>query len=167
LPRIQFLIQQQRGHANNAVHRRSDLVTHVSQEFTLGASGCFSGLLGYSQVFLCFFACGDVPKHALAGDHVAGFVDHRHLDDVHPFFLAVRADQDLFRFKALSRLQQNFVDLPIFLRQVRRIDLEIGLTENLPWLFALVLTEMFIRKNESPFSVFPVNVDRNVVYQRL
>ncbi len=36
-------IEQQTGHADDAVHGRADLVAHVGQEFALGIGGCFGG----------------------------------------------------------------------------------------------------------------------------
>ncbi len=47
---IQLRIQQNLGQADNAIHRRADLVAHVGQEFALGAAGGFGGLLGLQQL---------------------------------------------------------------------------------------------------------------------
>ena len=42
--------QQQLGHAQNAVHRRPDLVAHVGKELRLGDVGGFGSLLGAQQL---------------------------------------------------------------------------------------------------------------------
>ena len=49
LVRCQVRIEQQAGHADDAVHRRTDLVGHIGQEGTLGPVGCFCGFLGLPQ----------------------------------------------------------------------------------------------------------------------
>ena len=105
-------------------------MTHVGQELALGTSSRFRGFFGHSQVFFRLFARSDIPEHALRSDDCACIVEHRHLDDVHPSSLTIRVDSGFFRFKGLPRLHQEFVDLPIFLRQLGWIDLEIGFTDN-------------------------------------
>ena len=42
-------VEQQAGHADDAVHRRADLVAHGGQEFRLGMVGGFGLLLGVDQ----------------------------------------------------------------------------------------------------------------------
>jgi hypothetical protein len=42
----EFGVEQQSGHADDAVHRRADLVAHRREELALGLAGGFGGLLG-------------------------------------------------------------------------------------------------------------------------
>jgi hypothetical protein len=46
LPRSQLGRLQQLGHADDAVHRRADLVAHARQKLALGAAGALRRLLG-------------------------------------------------------------------------------------------------------------------------
>ena len=43
-------VERQLGHAEDAVHRRADLVAHVREELALGAVGGLGGLLGLEQL---------------------------------------------------------------------------------------------------------------------
>ena len=45
----QLGVEGQLGHAEDAVHRRADLVAHVGQEFALGPAGRLGGLAGLGR----------------------------------------------------------------------------------------------------------------------
>ena len=59
---VELGVQQQIGHADDAVHRGADFVAHVGQEFALGAVGGFGRLFGYLQFLLRPFALGNIAK---------------------------------------------------------------------------------------------------------
>ena len=69
-------VQGQLGHADDAVHRRADLVAHVGQELALGPVGRLGGLPGLAQLLLGLLALGDVVDHA-EQDRPAGEVHGR------------------------------------------------------------------------------------------
>ena len=61
----QLCVQQQAGHADDAVHRGADLVAHVGQETALGAAAGFRRFLSLEQFFfglLSFRDIEDVPS---------------------------------------------------------------------------------------------------------
>ena len=55
-------VERQLGHADDAVHRRADLVAHVGQELALGPAGGLGGLLGPHQLPLHLLPLGDVRE---------------------------------------------------------------------------------------------------------
>ena len=59
---VEFGVQHQLGHADDAVHRRADFVAHVGQEFALGPVGLLGRFLGLMQGFLGMLAFGDVAQ---------------------------------------------------------------------------------------------------------
>ena len=63
LVRREIGLERERRHADDAVHRRPDLVAHVGQELALRAVGRFSGLFGLRQ-----FLLRALPIRAVAGD---------------------------------------------------------------------------------------------------
>ena len=75
LPWRQLGIQGQLGHADDAVHRRADLVAHVGEKLALGSAGRLGGLLGDPQLLLGALDLGDVGAQthdaAVAGGKVA------------------------------------------------------------------------------------------------
>ena len=86
-------VQGQLGHAEDAVHRRADLVAHVGQELALGPVGGLGRLLGLLQLLLGPLAVGDVV--ADADDQSVGQAPHRAEGDVDgecrpPFATAVQ-----------------------------------------------------------------------------
>ena len=71
-------VQHEIGHADDAIHRRPNLVTHVRQELALGPVGGLGGVLGRSQVGLRSLALRDVAcgsRHEL--DSAIGAEDGR------------------------------------------------------------------------------------------
>src|SRR5207253_4878975 len=56
----QLRVKQEFGHSNNAVHRCSDFVTLVGEEFAFRPVCCFCGCLGRIHLFQCSFAVGNV-----------------------------------------------------------------------------------------------------------
>ncbi len=87
-------VQEQLGHAQNAVHGGADFMAHIGQEFAFGAAGGFGGLFGLEQFRLDPFALADFHKrHHRAHRHA--FFHH----GVGPVFgwetAAVGAVQDL------------------------------------------------------------------------
>ena len=46
-------VERQLGHADDAVHRRADLVAHVGQEFALGPAGRLAASRSPASVFSC------------------------------------------------------------------------------------------------------------------
>ena len=64
LLRAQVGEQEQLGHADDAVHRRADLVAHVGEELALGLVGVFGGLLGALHFLLGLLARRDVDQGA-------------------------------------------------------------------------------------------------------
>ena len=60
-------VQHQVDHAEDRIHGRADLVTHVGQECALGAAGRFGRLHGLPQGGLHFFPRGDVDADAEDG----------------------------------------------------------------------------------------------------
>ena len=63
-------IEQEVGHADDAVHRRADLVAHVREKFALGAVGELGRLLGAPQLLFRALARRDVAeevRHARRG----------------------------------------------------------------------------------------------------
>ena len=82
LLRRQLGVAQQRGHAENAVHRRADLVAHRRQEARLGAVGRFRLQARLAQLGLGLAPLGDVAAEALHLRH--GSVGRRH-DMLLPF----------------------------------------------------------------------------------
>ena len=63
----QLGVEQQLGHADDAVHRRADLVAHVGQELALGPAGGLGGLLGLLELDLGLFAFAAIAAE-LVGD---------------------------------------------------------------------------------------------------
>jgi hypothetical protein len=57
---IELGLQEQRGHAENAVHRRANLVAHVGQEFTLGPARGLGGLGGEDECLARLAGFGDI-----------------------------------------------------------------------------------------------------------
>ena len=70
LLRLQRRLQQEAGHADDAVHRRADLVRHGGEELALGAGGGVGLELCAAKGVLGFDAGGDV---GLDGDEVLQF----------------------------------------------------------------------------------------------
>ena len=60
----QLGVEGQLGHADDAVHRRADLVAHVGQELALGAGGGLGGLLGLAHGGLGLLLGVDVGVYA-------------------------------------------------------------------------------------------------------
>ena len=57
------------GHPDNAVHGRADLVTHVGQEFALGAAGGIGGFLGGTHLFA---GIRNLAGYRVSADRVTG-----------------------------------------------------------------------------------------------
>ena len=53
-------LEQQAGHADDAVHRRADFVAHVGEELGLGAVAGLGHVLGLDELVLVLAALGDV-----------------------------------------------------------------------------------------------------------
>ncbi len=64
-------VEHEIGHADDAVHRRADLVAHVRQELALGLVGGLGGVLGRAQFGFRLVALGDVLRNADAAHHFA------------------------------------------------------------------------------------------------
>jgi hypothetical protein len=58
-------VEKQIRHADDAVHRRADLVAHVGEEVALGPARRLGGLLRLEQLDLAQLALGDVAVGAL------------------------------------------------------------------------------------------------------
>ncbi len=67
----QIGIEQQSGHAENAVHRRADLMAHGRQKHRLGAARGLGLVARLAQLFLDLLALGDVAPDALDLDQRA------------------------------------------------------------------------------------------------
>ncbi len=90
LRRLQRRVEQQLRHADHAVHRRADLVTHVGEEVRLRPDGGRFRILGRNARFLGFVLLGDVLQSAgEAGDDAALHVGRAH--DAHPQLAAALA----------------------------------------------------------------------------
>ena len=72
-------VERQLGHAEDAVHRRADLVAHVGQELALGPAGRLGRFLGLLQLLLGPLALGDVPEDRLRCRRLAAEVVDRRL----------------------------------------------------------------------------------------
>ena len=69
--RGEFRAQQQVGESDDAVHGRSNFMTHVREEFALRTTGRLRRLAGGTQFLLDSLAIGDVDHHDQQADHVA------------------------------------------------------------------------------------------------
>ena len=69
LLRVERGVLQQLGHAEDAVHRRADLVAHVGQELALGPAGGLGALPGLEQRGLSPSAVDELLR---TGDAIAG-----------------------------------------------------------------------------------------------
>ena len=72
LGRREVRLQEQAGHADNAVHGRADFVAHVGEKFRLGAISCLGHFLGLEQLVLVIAPFGDVA----GGERVEGHSVH-------------------------------------------------------------------------------------------
>ena len=59
---VERRVQRQFSHADDAIHRCPDFVTHIGQEITLGTAGGFGGGLGFLQILFCPLAVGDIEN---------------------------------------------------------------------------------------------------------
>ena len=82
---IQLRAENEFRHSQDAVHRRSDLVAHVGEEFALDPCGFFGNFLGFLQLGFCLVALLD--------------------------FLLKQADQDLQFLHALLELRGSLGNL--------------------------------------------------------
>ena len=57
LLRCELGATQQFGHADDAIHRRADLMAHIGQERAFGPVGLLGQLLGITQLLLRFLQC--------------------------------------------------------------------------------------------------------------
>ena len=71
LARVQLGIEQQAGHADDAIHRRADLVAHIGQEFALQPRRLERGIAGAGDRLLGLAPGGDVDDRALEIEHLA------------------------------------------------------------------------------------------------
>ena len=77
LLRLRIAFQKQPRHAEHAVHRRADFVTHGGEEAGLGAVGRFGLVARFGKRVFQRFALGDVAADALHFDKPALRVAHR------------------------------------------------------------------------------------------
>ena len=68
-------LEQQLGHADDAVHRRADLVAHLGQERALRVAGRLGRLARQAQRFFAALALGDVARDGDAADTLVGVVE--------------------------------------------------------------------------------------------
>ena len=76
---IEFRIEHQLRHADDAVHGRADFVAHVGQELALGPVGGFGVFLGPMQIRFGLLSIGDVDVDADDPADVPVFIKHRAL----------------------------------------------------------------------------------------
>ena len=81
LLRLKARMRQQLAHAQHAVHRRANLVTHGGQESTLGAVGGLGRVLGQLQRPRGVFLRRDVKHRGHHADHALLIVEERRLAD--------------------------------------------------------------------------------------
>ena len=59
------------GHADNGIHGRADLMTHVGQKIAFGPVGFISDLFGFEEFILHVLALGDIPQRLDSADCLA------------------------------------------------------------------------------------------------
>src|SRR6185437_1152345 len=67
--------QRQMRHADDAIQGSANLMAHVGEELTLGATGELGGLLGFLQGALILLPAGDIPRDTVYAYRNA-MVDH-------------------------------------------------------------------------------------------
>ena len=80
LPRVERCGQQQFRHAQNAVHRRADFMTHIGKELRLRQAGSFRQVLGLEQIILQTLALRHIQhgRHQTRGRAI-GAREHRQI----------------------------------------------------------------------------------------
>ena len=123
LRRLQRRVEQQLGHADDAVHRRADLVAHVREEVGLRADRGRFGILGGDARLFRFTLLRDVLQGAgqPRDRSVARF---RHAHDSHPQMLAGAGDEgnrEVVRRAVLERFTHRALH---HRARVRRVEAE-------------------------------------------
>ncbi len=117
-------VEQEFGHAEDAVHRRADLVAHVGQEARLGDAGGLGHFLGLGQRLLDPLAAGDVAADAAIAPEYALAVENRVAADRVPDQLAALVAALVFEIlERIVALEQRLVRRPIGFRQTDNIHL--------------------------------------------
>ena len=159
--------QDEIGHADDGVHRRTDLVAHVGQEHALGAVcrfGCFLPLL---HGFLGQDAVGLVPEDPLGADHVPVRVVDLRFQDVDVDLLAVRLAVFLDDVEDLTVLGDLAVVLAILFRQVSGEQVKIGLAEEFFNGLADGPAETLVGEGEAPLQILAKDIERQCLHQRV
>ena len=112
-------IKHQFGHADDAVHRGANLVTHVGEKFALGATARLGGILGVVQRVFDQFPVGDIDQGAFDdGLSNCPVVDDRGADE-HPRVGPIRTFETGFDTRHTALLGQDTKERgPILRREV-------------------------------------------------
>ncbi len=103
LLRTQAGVEKQAGHADDAVHRRADLVAHVGQELALQTRGLERGVAGAGDLLLLLLSFGDIHERAgEARERAAGLVPGQ-AGVEHPTVFSVVAAEPILELEALAR----------------------------------------------------------------
>jgi len=111
-------VENEFGHAQNAVEGGADFVAHGGEEGAFGGAGGFGGALGVLQQLLIHFPLGDV----LGGDddspNTPGRIAPGINGGAHPLLRAVGANPDVFAQMLLLTGQTAAMGFPPFFGEV-------------------------------------------------
>ena len=118
-----------------------------------------------ANLFLLRLLIADIPEHDLNAVNFTGGISHRRLYHAHGNLSAVTAHMRLDDINRFA-VQHAQIVLPIFFRQLARVNVKIGFAVNVFGLLLRVFKETRVCKNNASLRVFARQRLRNRLHQR-
>ena len=163
----QLGIEDQFGHADDRVHRRANLVTHVGEEVALGFARRVRSLFCFAQFLLGPLLSRHVPEHPLNADHMPVGRANRTFERLDEEPLSVGADDLFDGFDCGSRVEDALIVTAVLFGEIAREQIEVGFVTERLQRRANGLTKPLVAEDETEFGVLPKDAQWQAFDQRL
>ena len=163
----QLGIEDQFGHADDRVHWRANLVTHVGEEVALGFARRVRSLFCFAQFLLGPLLSRHVPEHPLDADHMSVGRANRAFERLDEEPLSVGVDDLFDGFDCGSRVEDALIVTAVLFGEIAREQIEVGFVTKRLQRRANGLTEPLVAKDQPELRILTKDAQRQAFNERL